>query len=221
MNDLEKARALILDRNTNLTELAIMCGLKPQTLRVYRMKSERLKKMAWENIHKLAEIYDERQVSKMRKVNKFDRLHVASRLLNILNSENVDELLNVSKEELIVRAFPIEESFDSEIMPQYTKKTKEAAMDDIYELADQRKGKIWGVFSDVRGLIEENCGFTGEDLENYRFHIMNSPVNMANFILQAHAHTWVPYWIKDAVKSETLTKENLDTVKDYLAKVEN
>lgn len=85
MNDLEKARALILDKDTNLTELAIMCDIKPQTLRVYRMKPERLKKMAWETINKMAEIYKERQVSKM--LNNDYRL---KNVLSILKEEKRD-----------------------------------------------------------------------------------------------------------------------------------
>ena len=152
-------------------------------------------------------------MSKMRKVNAFDRKHVVARLLSILNSKNAKDLLNEKVEVIINQAFPIEESYESDIMPQYTKKNKEQAMSDIYELTDQRKGKIWGVFEDVNGMVEETvAGLTGQDLENYKYYIMSSPVNMANLILQHRAHTWVPTWIG----AEKLDKQNVDKFKAYL-----
>ena len=60
MNDLEKAKALIADKNTSLKDLADKCKFSSySTLRHDRVNLEKLEDASYQRIHELAKIYDE------------------------------------------------------------------------------------------------------------------------------------------------------------------
>ena len=59
MNDLEKAQALIADKNTSLKDLADKCKFSSySTLRHDRVNLEKLEDASYRRIHELAKIYD-------------------------------------------------------------------------------------------------------------------------------------------------------------------
>lgn len=61
MNDLEKAQALVSDKNTSLIELAKKCKRSSyNTLRHDRVNPEKLGDASYKRIHELAKIYDEK-----------------------------------------------------------------------------------------------------------------------------------------------------------------
>ena len=57
MNDFEKAKAFITDKNNSLTELSKKTGISYSRLSVYRANPEKLKMAAWEKVHALANLY--------------------------------------------------------------------------------------------------------------------------------------------------------------------
>lgn len=59
MNDLEKAKALVGDKNTSLKDLADKCKFSSySTLRHDRVNLEKLEDASYQRIHELAKIYD-------------------------------------------------------------------------------------------------------------------------------------------------------------------
>ena len=59
MNDLEKAKALVADKNTSLKDLADKCKFSSySTLRHDRVNLEKLEDASYRRIHELAKIYD-------------------------------------------------------------------------------------------------------------------------------------------------------------------
>lgn len=62
MNSLEKAQALVSDKNTSLVELAKKCKHSSyNTLRHDRVNLEKMEDASYKRIHELARIYDEKQ----------------------------------------------------------------------------------------------------------------------------------------------------------------
>lgn len=62
MNSLEKAKALVCDKNTSLVELAKKCEHSSySTLRHDRVNIEKMEDASYKRIHELAKIYDEKQ----------------------------------------------------------------------------------------------------------------------------------------------------------------
>lgn len=152
----------------------------------------------------------------MRKENKFDRKHVAQRLLNILNSDDVSKLYGLSVSELVNNTFPLNN--DGDIAPQYTKKNENQAMDDLYDLAEKRRGKMWGVLEDLNSFINDDTeSFYDKEREEYKWSIIHSPVNSANYLLRKHAQNWIPLWLNsDVLEDDKLTQENVAAVKVIL-----
>ncbi|NRO19127.1 hypothetical protein [Lactobacillus helveticus] len=61
MNSLEKAKALIADKNTSLKDLADKCKFSSySTLRHDRVNIEKLEDASYKRIHELAKIYDKK-----------------------------------------------------------------------------------------------------------------------------------------------------------------
>ncbi|WP_242363418.1 hypothetical protein [Limosilactobacillus antri] len=60
MNDFEKARAFICDKNNGLSATSRKTGIPRPTLKRYRSDSEAMKKAAWERVHELAGLYDKK-----------------------------------------------------------------------------------------------------------------------------------------------------------------
>lgn len=56
--DLEKAQAVITDRNTKLTETSKLLDIPLRTLKEYRAHPEKLKVASWERVAKLAHLND-------------------------------------------------------------------------------------------------------------------------------------------------------------------
>lgn len=75
MNEFEKAKAYIVDKNTSLPKTSKELGIPLQTLKGYRMNPDKLKTAAWERVHKLAEAYKRKQYKfingEVRKHEKF------------------------------------------------------------------------------------------------------------------------------------------------------
>lgn len=64
MNDLEKAKLLIEDKNNSLIDISRKYDIPVQTLRNMRHDPSKMKKMSWERIHLLAKIYDKQIAEK-------------------------------------------------------------------------------------------------------------------------------------------------------------
>lgn len=58
MNDFEKAKAFICNKNNGLSATSRKLGIPRPTLKVYRSDPDKLKKAAWERVHELAGLYD-------------------------------------------------------------------------------------------------------------------------------------------------------------------
>lgn len=56
--DLEKAKAVIIDRNTNLTKASELLDIPLPTLKGYRKNPDKLKTAAWDKVAKLAHLND-------------------------------------------------------------------------------------------------------------------------------------------------------------------
>lgn len=69
MNDLEKAKSLILNKKTSLIDLSKDNEIPYSTLRNLRSKPEDLTKASWQRIHKLASIYDKSLLDHFNLVN--------------------------------------------------------------------------------------------------------------------------------------------------------
>lgn len=61
MNSLEKAQALISDKNNSLVELATKCNYSSySTLRHDRVNIKKMEDASYKRIHELAKLYDEK-----------------------------------------------------------------------------------------------------------------------------------------------------------------
>lgn len=58
MNDFEKAKSYVCDRNNRLADISKKSGIPVPTLNSYRANPEKLKTAAWERVYKLAIAYD-------------------------------------------------------------------------------------------------------------------------------------------------------------------
>lgn len=61
MNELEKSKLYICDRNNRLTETSKRLNIPLPTLNMYRHNPDKLRTAAWERVHKLAKLYDEKK----------------------------------------------------------------------------------------------------------------------------------------------------------------
>lgn len=59
MDDYEKARAVVLDKNNSFAELSKWSGMSIPRLKQFRADPEKLKTAKWIAVHKLAEMYKE------------------------------------------------------------------------------------------------------------------------------------------------------------------
>lgn len=57
MNEYEKARAVIVDRNNRLPEVSKHTGIPLPTLKMYRMYPDKLKTASWERVHEISKLY--------------------------------------------------------------------------------------------------------------------------------------------------------------------
>lgn len=57
MNDFEKAKAYIVDKNNSLPNTSKLLGIPLPTLKSYRSNPKKLKTAAWERVYKIAELY--------------------------------------------------------------------------------------------------------------------------------------------------------------------
>ena len=64
MNDLEKAKLLIENKNNSLVDISRKYNIPVQTLRNLRHDPSKMKKASWERVHLLAQIYDEQLAEK-------------------------------------------------------------------------------------------------------------------------------------------------------------
>jgi len=59
MDDYEKARAVVLDKNNSFAELSKWSGMSIPRLKQFRADPEKLKTAKWMAVHKLANMYRE------------------------------------------------------------------------------------------------------------------------------------------------------------------
>lgn len=57
MNEFEKAKAFITDKNNSLPETSKLIGIPLPTLKIYRSEPDKLKTAAWIKVHKIAKLY--------------------------------------------------------------------------------------------------------------------------------------------------------------------
>lgn len=62
MNDFERAKALITDKNNSLIEIEKKTGISYPRLSVYRANPDKLKTASWDRVHEIAKLYDETMV---------------------------------------------------------------------------------------------------------------------------------------------------------------
>ncbi|WP_242363771.1 hypothetical protein [Limosilactobacillus antri] len=60
MDDFEKAKAFICDKNNGLSATSRKLGIPRPTLKRYRSDPETMKNAAWERVHELAALYDKK-----------------------------------------------------------------------------------------------------------------------------------------------------------------
>lgn len=58
MNEFEKAKAFITDRNNSLPETSKKVNIALPTLKSYRFDPDKLRTAAWERVHEIAKLYD-------------------------------------------------------------------------------------------------------------------------------------------------------------------
>lgn len=59
MNDFEKAKAVIIDRNNSLPNISKKLGISLDTLKKYRHDPDKLQTAAWKRVHEIAKLYGE------------------------------------------------------------------------------------------------------------------------------------------------------------------
>lgn len=60
MNEFEKAKAYIIDKNNSLVETSKKVDVALPTLKTYRANPDKLRTAAWIRVHELAKLYDEK-----------------------------------------------------------------------------------------------------------------------------------------------------------------
>lgn len=58
MTELDKAKAVIVDKNNSFAKLKKVSGVSIPTLKAYRADPEKLRTARWSTVHKLAQLYD-------------------------------------------------------------------------------------------------------------------------------------------------------------------
>lgn len=58
MNELEKAKAVLVDKRISLKDLSKISGVGYQTMKNYRMNNTRLDRASWQTIHNMAQTYE-------------------------------------------------------------------------------------------------------------------------------------------------------------------
>lgn len=58
MTELDKAQAVIVDKNNSFAKLKEGSGVSIPTLKSYRAEPEKLRTARWITVHKLAQLYD-------------------------------------------------------------------------------------------------------------------------------------------------------------------
>lgn len=58
MNEFEKAKAVIVDRNNSLPHISKQLKIPLDTLKKYRHEPDKLRTAAWERVHEIAKLYD-------------------------------------------------------------------------------------------------------------------------------------------------------------------
>lgn len=91
MNDLEKARQLLLDKSVKLIDVSKETSITPPTLSNYVTHPEKLQKATWINIHKLANVFN--RINKISTNEKEDDIAKVQKLLNN-RSVSLKELSN-------------------------------------------------------------------------------------------------------------------------------
>nr|WP_278771845.1 hypothetical protein [Limosilactobacillus mucosae] len=75
MDDYEKARAVVLDKNNSFAELSKWSGMSIPRLKQFRADPEKLKTAKWIAVHKLAEMYREVNVDMNFDMKNFIKVH--------------------------------------------------------------------------------------------------------------------------------------------------
>lgn len=57
MTELDKAQAVVTDKNNSFAELKKVSGASIPTLKAYRADPEKLRSARWSTVHKLASMY--------------------------------------------------------------------------------------------------------------------------------------------------------------------
>lgn len=70
LNDYEKARIVVQDKNNAMALLSERSGMSIARLNQYRARPDELKKAKWIAVHNLAELYDEKENGKMNQTIK-------------------------------------------------------------------------------------------------------------------------------------------------------
>lgn len=65
LNDYEKARIVVQDKNNTMALLSERSGMSIARLNQYRARPDELKKAKWIAVHNLAELYDEKELIKL------------------------------------------------------------------------------------------------------------------------------------------------------------
>lgn len=80
MTDLDKAKAVIVDKNHSFAKLEKGSGVSIPTLKAYRADPEKLRTARWITVHKLASMYKKYEEKKMKTTSKTEnRLYDALR----------------------------------------------------------------------------------------------------------------------------------------------
>ena len=58
MTELDKAQAIVANKNNSFATLKEVSGVSIPTLKAYRANPEKLKTARWSTVHKLAQLYD-------------------------------------------------------------------------------------------------------------------------------------------------------------------
>lgn len=64
LNEYQKAKAFIVNKNNSLIETSRKYKIPYQTLKQYRGNPKKLKKANWQRVHLLSTLYDQREVKK-------------------------------------------------------------------------------------------------------------------------------------------------------------
>lgn len=64
LNEYQKAKTFIVNKNNSLIETSRKYKIPYQTLKQYRGNPEKLKKANWQRVHLLSTLYDQREAKK-------------------------------------------------------------------------------------------------------------------------------------------------------------